>query len=419
MSIVLVILDGAPDRPNPELGMKTPLQAAHMPNLQKLSNSAYMGMMYPVGKGIAPESDEAVFSILGYSLEGYTGRGPIEAFGAGLKVYDNSLALRANFATISDDKTILDRRAGRSITKKEAKSLERIINRIKLSDGTRFAFRATVGHRGAIVFYSKRKMSANISNIDIGYIKKGSISIAVQSQGNQKLPKSMPLDKTHEASYTADLLNEFEDKATEALANAKINELRKKKGLPEANALLLRDAGIGLPHVKLFDKKFGIKSAFITEMPVETGIAKVLGMREIRVKSEEGHSVEKYKKIAKEVNKRIKVYDLIYVHLKGPDEPGHDGNSLLKKQVLEEIDEGFFASIDRNELICVTADHSTPCTLKAHSADPVPVMAYCSNIKNPDKIPFDERIGNKGSLGIFYGKELIKKLLSMEKRCPA
>ncbi len=414
MRALLVILDGAADRPNAKLGMKTPLQAAHMPNLRRLAMSSLMGMMYPLGKGIAPESDEAVFSILGYSLGGYTGRGPLEAYGAGMKVYDTTLALRANFATISRGQTILDRRAGRNVTRKEAKSLEMTINRIKLDDGTKFLFRSTIGHRGAVTFYSSTKFSPNISNIDVGYVRKGNISIAVSAKANQKLPSAAPLDKSHAAAHSASIVNEFAQKVIAVLRDTQVNRVRRGKGLPEANVLLLRNAGVGLPHVKPINKKFGIRSAFITEMPVETGIAKVLGMKGLAVNGKSDGTVEKYANLAKTVNVQMKNYDFMYVHIKGPDEPGHDGNPVLKKRVLEEIDKGFFANLKCSEAaICVTSDHSTPCSLKAHSSDPVPVMIYCSGIRNPDATGFDEGIGRRGSLGVFNGERLLRKLLNI------
>ena len=100
MRYLLVVLDGAPDRPNPEIRNFTPLEYAKMENLNKLAIKSKVGMMYSVGKGIAPESDAAVFSILSYDVKHYTGRGPLEAFGSGLKVDSKTLALRANFATI-------------------------------------------------------------------------------------------------------------------------------------------------------------------------------------------------------------------------------------------------------------------------------------------------------------------------------
>jgi len=117
---LLVILDGAADRENAELNGKTPLEAANMKNLNRIAKHSLAGMIYPIKKGIAPESDSAVFSLLSYNIKDYTGRGAMEALGAGLKVGKDDIALRANFATIDEKKRIVSRRC--SLAKKRRRS---------------------------------------------------------------------------------------------------------------------------------------------------------------------------------------------------------------------------------------------------------------------------------------------------------
>lgn len=408
MPLLLVILDGAADRKS-GTSKSTPLQSASMPNLSRISSESAKGMMNPIGPGIAPESDAAVFSILGYDISAYTGRGPLEAFGAGLKVTDNSVAFRCNFATIDGRRNILDRRAGR-IETDEAKALEREIKKINLGmPGVSFSFKSTVGHRAACVFYSRKALSSNVSNADIGYVRRGNISVA-QEQRGRKLPKVAPLDRSAEAKYAAAIANSFIDLAISRLESSRVNASREKSGMKKANALLLRDAGKGLPLVKSFSSKTGMESAFIAEMPVEAGIAKVLGMRPIKLKQYADRK-RRYAAMARLVLKNIRKYGFIYVHIKGPDEPGHDGNWELKKQILEEIDSGFFSKISAISAdICVTCDHATPCSLKSHSSDPVPVMARIRG-QAADSMGFDEEIGSRGSMGVFNGTELIKKLI--------
>ncbi|MGC8587133.1 MAG: alkaline phosphatase family protein [Candidatus Micrarchaeia archaeon] len=415
MKILLVVLDGAADRKIKILGNRTPLQAAKMPNLNGFAKRSFEGMMYPIGKGIAPESDAAVFSILGYDVkESYTGRGPVEALGAGLKIDDNTLALRCNFATVGNDRTILDRRAGRSITRNEAAQLEKEINSIKLGEkGVRFNFKATVGHRAVIAFYSKSfKFSPMVSNADVGYVREGSISIAsAASSAGSKIPKVVALDNTKSSRRTADMLNNFIDAVISKLGKSRVNEQRSKRGLPVANAILMRDAGVGLPKVVPIWKKYGMSFAFATEMPVERGIARVLGMKEIRSRWRRDKKM-RYREIARTIMKHSGSFDFAYVHLKGPDEPGHDGDAIGKKRALEEIDSGFFAVLPR-ELpfaLCVAEDHSTPCELKAHSADPVPVMIRPSKPIGSDSMHFDENIDGKGKLGTFEGRKLIEEI---------
>ncbi len=411
MQYLLIVLDGAPDRPVKELGNKTPLEHAGMKNLNSIAKRAKAGMMHTVGKGIAPESDAAVFSLLSYDLAHYTGRGPLEALGAGLRIDSKTLAFRANFATIDKDRKVIDRRAGRDISIEEAKELEKEVNSIRLDANVWFKFKSTVGHRGVLVMRGEG-LSPNVSNFDIGYVRKGNVSVA-KSSYSLHLQKVMPLDGTKEAKYTAELVNSFIDLAIQKLSSSKVNKERKEKGKLEANALLLRDAGLGLPKVMPIGKKFGMKFAFIAEMPVETGIAKLLKMEPVRfATSHKPFTIAYYQDLAQAVIRSRQTCDFMYVHIKGPDEPGHDGNAVEKSRRLRLIDSGFFALLKNKmpKVVCVTSDHSTPCSLKAHSADPVPVVIYRQG-EHGDGLSFTEQIDSKGSLGIFNGRELLNKMI--------
>jgi 2,3-bisphosphoglycerate-independent phosphoglycerate mutase len=112
----------------------------------------------------------------------------------------------------------------------------------------------------------------------------------------------------------------------------------------------------------------------------------------------------------------IRVFDGFYVHLKGPDEPAHDGKAELKKEIIEAIDRYFFERLIpkvglKDTIICVTADHSTPCPLKAHSDDPVPILICGGKIKSDKTSEFSESACQSGSLGILKGTEIMPRLI--------
>ena len=175
MKGVFVVIDGMADLPNSQIGDKTPLEAANMPNLSFLAARGEMGYMYPVRPGFVPESDESIVSLFGNDLISST-RGQLEARGADLKLVRGDLALRANFATIDSMKSgnILDRRAGRTLTTAEAEILAKALNKsIKLS--CPFIFKSTVGHRGALIF--KGGFSDNITGNDTAYNQGRTITI--------------------------------------------------------------------------------------------------------------------------------------------------------------------------------------------------------------------------------------------------
>lgn len=414
--ILMIILDGAGDDPEYDL---TPLTLADAPNLAHVASNGYMGLMYTIDKHVAPESDAAAFSLLGYDPNKYSlSRGVIEALGAGLEFRDGWLALRCNFATAEENK-IIDRRVGRNLTSEEAKKLASDIEKnIKLNNAD-FSFRSTIGHRAVLVIRDHNiKLSDMISNYDPAYEKIGSISVA-KSIVDMNIKPCVALNDSYEAKRAAQLINEFSEKVRKFLENHPINIERIKNNKLPANIILMRDAGSRYPNVEPFEKKFSMKPVIIADMPVELGIAKVLGFDLEKFSPE--RSPESYKKRANTAVMLLKKFDFVYVHLKGPDEPGHDKDCDGKRKAIEEIDKYFISNIINNinlneTIIVVTADHSTPCKLGSHSSDPVPLAVYGGNlIQSASKErKFSEKYAKTGELGIIeHGYDLIPTLLSL------
>jgi len=397
----MVVIDGASDRP--EAGQKTPLEAASTPNLDTLVRRGALGSMFTVGRGIAPESDAGVFSLLGYDpLQIHISRGVVEAIGAGVGFHEGDLALRAGFATVERDK-LVDRRAGRNLSTEEARQLAKAVNsELGLKNGTRFQFKATVGHRAVVVFRANgHKFSSEISNFDPAYVRTGKISIAQPGAKEYDIPKCDPLDDSPEAVKSAALVNEFCFKARQVLDSHPVNQRRREQGKKPANFILMRDAGTTKPTVEGFREKWSLKAAMIADLPAELGIGRLLGMdvREIQP----GTSLEDYRRRAELVLRLAGEYDFVYVHLKGPDEPGHDGLFDLKKQRIEEIDGGFFSHLRQaaklqRTVLCVTCDHSTPWKDKGHSDDPVPVLVAGGSMKPDGSGRFTETNATSGHL---------------------
>jgi 2,3-bisphosphoglycerate-independent phosphoglycerate mutase len=399
--IIMAVLDGASDRPDGQ--QKTPLEAAATPNLDALARRGTLGSMYTVGKGIAPESDAGVFSLLGYDpLQIHLSRGVVESIGASVDFHEGDLALRAGFATAEGDK-LVDRRAGRNLSTEEARQLAKAVNsEVKLKNGTRFQFEATIGHRAVVVFKANaHKFSSEISNFDPAYVRTGKISIAQPGAKEYDIPKCDPLDNSDEAIRSAALVNEFGFKTRQLLDSYPVNQQRRAQGKNPANFVLMRDAGTAKPNVPGFREKWGLKAAMIADLPAELGIGRLLGM-EVR-EIPPGTSLEDYRKRAELVLRSAGEYDFVYVHLKGPDEPGHDGLYDLKKQRIEEIDGGFFAPLRtaaklQRTVLCVTCDHSTPWKDRGHSDDPVPVLVAGGSLKPDRSNRFTEANSSSGHL---------------------
>ncbi len=419
--ILYIVLDGLGDQPLKEFNNKTPLEAALTPNMDKLAQKGKTGIVYPVAKGIAPESDIAVISLLGYDAHKYyTGRGPLESFAEGLAIHDGNLALRVNFATCeADGKTIKDRRVGRNLTTEEATILSKEINsKVTLSNAT-FEFKNTIGHRGVLVIRGMHsKLSGWITNTDPAYGREGVFGVAKEKFENL-VAESAPMpgyENSSEAKEAASLLNEFTQKSNKVLNEAAVNKKRVAENKMPGNIILSRDAGDHLPKFPPIQNLYNLKFGSFVQMPVEKGIALLTGIEVIDVPSPSGHLDVDYAIWAKVALDTIKKYDGIYIHIKGPDEPAHDGDFRKKKDIVEIIDKSFFGDLlpkvdIENTIIAVTADHSTVCAMKAHSADPVPLLISGGNIKPDGSLSFSEKAAKLGSIGELLGRDIMPLLV--------
>lgn len=414
VKMIYVLLDGVGDLPNPSLGGRTPLEAAKTPTLDALTRNGALGDAITVGRGIAPESDIAVFNMLGYTFgEEYPGRGVIESIGAKVDFVNGDLAMRGNFATLDGDGRITDRRAGRNISQQDAQTAAR-----ELEKGVRFSEKGatvsvvpTVAHRVSVrIRVEGTPLSACIGNTDPAYERIRGMGVARSDAGQASIQRCVPLSES--ANLAARLVNEFSNEAVRILGTSKLNEQRRSRDLSELSCVLLRDAGDAMPQVRPIGDVHSLSFSCIVDMPVEIGIAQVL-----KIAPYKAGSLGDYGEKAKVAADAIKEHNVMYVHLKGPDEFGHDGDAQGKTQSIEEIDSGFFAPLmDRvgdDTVIVVSADHSTPCTLKAHSDDPVPVLVSGNSIK-PDQSPrMTEGHAKTGSIGHIAGADVLKTALVM------
>lgn len=403
----------------PELGDRTPLAAADTPNLDQLAQRGETGLMDTIAPDVAPESDAAVLSILGYDVDRfYTGRGPLESFGAGLQVEDGWLAWRANFGTVDGDWRILDRRVGRNLTDAEARGLAQAVQaQVDLGDGVEFQFRHSLGHRACLVISAREPLSGMIDNCDPAYQRHGSFSVALADPGTHVL-EARAMDGSPGAIRGAELTNEFMRQSFRVLEEHPVNQRRRAEGKMPGNMILVRDAGDRLPQLPAFQEMFGVRLAALVEMPVEIGIARLTGMGMIPVMSTAEEPERGYEDWAAKTESALAEWDGLYVHVKGPDVFGHDGDAEGKRLNIEQIDRHYFGpllpSLDPDLiLVAVTADHSTPCAIKAHSADPVPLLISGATLEPEGALQFSEAEAAHGRLGRLRGVELVPRLVGL------
>ena len=415
--LLYVCLDGLGDDPVPEFGDRTPLEAARTPFLDGLAANGSQGLVHTVGEDIAPESDIAVFAILGHDpREDHPGRGVLEALGAGMEFRDGDLAHRVNFATQRDGE-IVDRRVARDLSSEQARALcEEINSGLRLS-GVTFELRSTVEHRGALVLRSEQgPLSGNIGNTDPAYKKEGPLGIALESFENRPMDCE-PLDGSEEARRSAEMTNSFLRGAAAVLQGSPVNAMREREGRLPANLILTRDAGDHIPRLTSIRRRFGPSWGCFVEMPVERGIALVLGMAPVDA-PEAASRREQYAAWAALAAEALGGYDALYIHIKGPDIPAHDGRADEKRHVIEEIDESFFGELLprvnlSRVLLAVTADHCTSCLRKAHTADPVPLLVSGGGVGEDASGAFGERTARSGRLGTMAGVDILPRLVGL------
>ena len=420
--IIYILLDGIGDLPHQDLNHLTPLEAAYTPNLDRIARMGVSGQVVSVGDGIAPQSDIAVFNMLGYNFKDieYFGRGVVECIGCGIDFKDGDLALRGNFATIDPtNQKILDRRAGRIVTKADSVAICDLIRKNVKIEGIEFSIEPTIGHRVVLRFRMKdRPLGENVTNTDPAYDKINGIGIALDtSKGDLYVARSMSKDDNSQLS--ADIINQFSDQVTKILDNCPVNLGRKEKNLLAINCIILRDAGNRYPHLQSINEKYNLNFASLVDMPVEIGISQILGM-----KSYNAGLPDEYELKATELLKIIDNHDVLYVHIKGPDEFGHDGNAKGKKRNIDEIDKRFFGKIYEGintkglEInFIISGDHSTPCIKKAHTDDPIPIIISGRGMNKDATSRFTESNSKRGSLGKIYGYQVLSTALKqLEKR---
>jgi len=406
------LLDGVGDLPHPDLAGKTPLEAATTKNMDMLAKNGIMGQVISVGKGIAPESDIAVFNMLGYKFQhsDYAGRGVVEAIGIGIDFKDGDLALRGNFATLDNEGKIIDRRAGRKIEREDVEEISREIEKeIKFSSpNASVVIAPTVGHRVTVRLRNSKPLSSEISNTDPAYGRVDGMGIAKAVSDFMEIEICIPLEQTENAISTANLVNEFTEQSLEIMKKSDVNKRRSQKNKKLLNSILLRDAGNKYPNVKPINDLHSMNFSCIVDMPVEVGISNILKMRTYNA-----GGLTDYEEKASVAAHAMKTENAIYVHLKGPDEFGHDGDAIGKMKNIEEIDKRFFGTlldhIDISKVaVMISADHSTPSIHKGHSADPVPILISGDMITNDDTQRFTEAEAKKGAIGLIEGAQVVK-----------
>ena len=226
--------------------------------------------------------------------------------------------------------------------------------------------------------------------------------------------EAKPLDGSEAAKRTAEILNEITRQAYELLKDHPVNRRRVQEGKPPGNIILLRGAAV-MPHLVPVTERYSIRAACIAGGALYKGVARAAGLEVLDVSGATGDLKTDLVTKAKAALKALEEYDLVFVHIKGTDNAGHDHDPEAKTRFIERIDREFFGTLlsglNLEEVhLCFSGDHTTPIDYGDHTPDPVPVLFVGPSVR-PDRVErFGERAAAEGGLGRFSGN-LVPQLL--------
>ncbi len=407
---LVFILDGLGDRPCPQLAGQTPLQAAHTPTLDQLTQQSQCGLMDPLFPGVPVDTHTGVALLFGLPPQqaAVLHRGPVEAAGLELPLQPGDVLLRCNLASIekhADGFRIHDRRAGR--IDRQTAELCQSLGTVRLAaDLTACVFPATQ-HR-VVLRLRGSQLSAQISDTDPGgkAIEQGVLRAAATVAGQA-------------AQQTAAAINDFTELAYTALDRHPINQARRRRSLPVANGILTRGAGLYQPLSGLLNQ-LALPTAVVAGENTILGLARLFGFSSL---SQAGFTSLPNTDIAGKLTaamQALHAHDLVFVHLKGTDTAAHDRNPQLKADFISRFDQqlGHLMQFDRpaaeqrsDLIIAVCADHSTDSISGEHNGDPVPVLLYSPQSRRDRVTQYDEIACIDGGLSRLTAQGFVLSLL--------
>lgn len=394
MKYAIVLPDGAADDSLSQLGGKTPLEVARIPNMDWVARNGRLGRFVTIPDGFTPATDVGTLSVLGYDPHVYySGRAPLEAAAKGLPVRSDQMIFRCNFVTIRDG-LMKDNTAGH-IPQPEADALIADLNAELAGDGCEF-------HAG--VTYRNLMLLSDAAELELRCAPPHDIL-------DQPISAHLP------AGPGVERVIRIMDRARARIAGHAVNRQRRESGREPVTDIWLW--GQGRPaRLESFTSRFGPAAAVITGVDILRGMARLMGMKVIEVPGATGYIDTNYAGKGAAAVRALEELEMIVVHVEAADESAHMGNAEEKVKALERIDEAIVEPLLRKLRenaewrILVAVDHPTPCTTRGHSAVP-PLFAFAgTGIAAVERAPFTEAAADRGGYWVRPGHQLMSVFLA-------
>ena len=397
MKYVIVLADGMADEPLQQLGGKTPMEVANTPMMDELAKCGQVGLVSTVPQNMKPGSDVANLSVMGYDPSScYSGRSPLEALSVGVAMAETDVIFRCNIVTVSESepyaqKTILDHSSS-EISTEDADILMDAIREAFNND--QFRFYTGTSYRHITVWDQGTVLDLEAPHDHLGDVI------------GPYLPKEKVFRDMMERSF--DILN-----------NHPLNVKRAAEGKNKANSLWFWGAGTK-PALQNFTEMTGLKGAVISAVDLLKGIAVGAEMQSINVPGANGGLDTNYEgKAQAALDALLKDNcDYVYVHLEGPDEMGHQGQTEHKIKAIEYIDERIVGPVKagleaagESYRMLILPDHPTPIRCRTHTSDPVPFLLYDSTAAADHGCVFSEKAAGESGWFVANGCALMKNFI--------
>ena len=384
--IVMLVIDGLGDIPDPNHDYKTPLEVAKKPNIDKLVKKSVLGRIIPVHYGVTPGSGAGHLGLFGYDPRNYElGRGIMEALGLDLQIFPSDVTARGNFVTLDKESLLIKNRRGgpgkddRLPTAETRQRVEFLSDNVNKILSIEILLTPGLDHRFVSIFRG-REMRCGLTDSD---------------PGREELPilQIKALDSNSQVS--AQIVNEFHARANKLLLAE----------YPYGNSMVMRGFS-KRPSWPTMKQRYGLNCCAIAEYPMYRGLAQILGMDKVSTGSTPEDAFKSYLDIYKK-------YDFFFIHIKKTDSYGESGKFDEKVGVIESIDAAFpVLESKMPDVLVITGDHSTPVPMKAHSWHPVPLLIYSEFCGADQSKKFTENECNYGALSTFPSRHLMNIILA-------
>jgi 2,3-bisphosphoglycerate-independent phosphoglycerate mutase len=397
MKYVILIGDGMGDYPVPELGGKTPLEAAATPHLDRLAGLGELGCVRTIPAGMEPGSDIANLAIMGYDPARYhTGRAPLEAAALGVALAPGEVAFRCNLVTLQPDVDgfiMADYSAGH-ISSEEGKDIITALEAALGAAGRRFY--PGVSYRHLLVWRDGQAGWRTYPPHDLSGQEVGRL----MADG-----AAAPLWDLIKASWPV-------------LADHPVNRARRAAGKSPATSIWLWGQGKS-PTLPTLNERFGLTGAVISAVDLIRGIGLLAGLTPIRVPGATGFLDTNYEGKVAATLEALQTMDLVYLHIEAPDEAGHTGDLKLKLQALTDFDARVVGPLSQGlaalgpHRLLILCDHLTPVAVKTHTPEPVPYILYDSRTPGAATRPYSEAAAAATGIALEEGAALLPRLLEV------